>query len=482
MVKMPIRIADLDLDALGLAELVRNGEVQAIELVESAIDGIEGTHDELNAINFRMYDIACTEAQKVHTGAPFAGVPFLLKDIRAGYAGIPTSEGTALLRSLPRPVDSELVSRHKRAGLICVGKTNTPEFGLTATTEPHAFGPTTNPWDLARTPGGSSGGSAAAVAARIVPMAHATDGGGSIRIPAACCGLVGLKPTRARNPMGPETGDSMNGLVVEHALTLSVRDCAALLDVTAGPDAGDPYWAPPVDRTFLAEVGADPGRLRIAFTTESPMDSPVHSDCVDAVQSTATLLAEMGHSIEEAAPDYDDRAFRMAFTTIWFSNLAANIAAVGSILGRETTSTDFEPLTWALGMRGAAHTGAEYVGAVAVIQSISRQIARFFQQYDVWVTPTLATPPPKLGFLHPGPGQMDLRPFARRVREFVPFTQLANATGQPAISLPLHWNDDGLPIGVQFVASFGDEATLFRLAARLEEARPWRGRRPLTCA
>ena len=313
-------------------------------------------------------------------------------------------------------------------------------------------------------------------------MAHATDGGGSIRIPAACCGLVGLKPTRARNPMGPETGDAMNGLVVEHAVTVSVRDSAALLDATAGPDLGDPYFAPPVERPFLKEVGADPGRLRIAFTTESPMASPVHADCVAAVRSTAQLLADMGHRIEEAAPDYDDRAFRIAFTVIWFSNLAANIAAVNSVIGRETTSEDFEPLTWALGMRGAAHTGADYIGAVAEIQSISRRIARFFEQYDAWLTPTLASPPPKLGSLHPGPGQMDIRPFARRVREFVPFTQLANATGQPAISLPLHWNEKGIPIGVQIVSTFGDEATLFRLAAQLEEARPWRGRLPLVCA
>ncbi len=479
---MANRIADLDLDALGLAELVRKGEVRPLELVESAIDGIERTHDELNAVNLKMYDVARAEARQARTGAPFAGVPFLLKDIRAGYAGMPTSEGTALLRSLPRPVDSEIVARHKRAGLICIGKTNTPEFGLTATTEPHAFGATSNPWDLARTAGGSSGGSAAAVAARVVPMAHATDGGGSIRIPASCCGLVGLKPTRARTPMGPEAGDSMNGLVVEHAVTLSVRDSAALLDATAGPDVGDPYYAPPVERPFLEETGADPGRLRVAFTTESPMDSPVHSDCVEAVESTARLLADMGHFVEEAAPEYDDRAFRIAFTTIWFSNLAANIALVGSILGREMTAADFEPLTWALGMRGAAHTGAEYVGAVTEIQSISRQVARFFQRYDVWLTPTLATPPPKLGFLHPEPAEIDIRPFAWRVQEFVPFTQLANATGQPALSLPLHWNDDELPIGVQFVARFGDEATLFRLAARLEEARPWRAHRPSHCA
>lgn len=478
MFHVGIRIAELDEDALGLARLVRKRQVHATELVESVADAIERTHGTLNAVNTRMFDIARSEAKKIRSDAPFAGVPFLLKDLRASYTGVPTSDGTALLGNTSAGHDSEIVRRHKRSGLICVGKTNTPEFGLTATTEPHAFGATRNPWDTDRTPGGSSGGSAAAVAARIVPMAHASDGGGSIRIPAACCGLVGLKPTRGRNPMGPVIGDVMNGLVVEHAITLSVRDCAALLDATVGPDAGDPYWAPPPERPFLEEVCADPGRLRIAFSTESPMGTPVAPDCVEAVEATAALLEELGHQVEAAAPDYDDRSFRVAFTTIWFSNLAANIAEVSRLLGRDATESGLEPATLAFGQRGAAHSAAEYVAAVAAIQSISRRVARFFLTYDVLVTPTLATPPPRLGFLHPGPDEIDLRPYGRRVREFVPFTQLANATGQPAVSLPLHWNAGGLPIGVQFAARFGDEATLLRLSSQLEECRPWRQRRP----
>ncbi len=471
----------MDEDALGLAELVRSRQVQAVELVDSVIDAIERTHSDINAVNTRMFDAARVEANKVRPDAPFAGVPFLLKDLRASYAGVPTSDGSALLRNATASFDSEIVRRHKRSGLICVGKTNTPEFGLTATTEPHAFGATKNPWDTGRTPGGSSGGSAAAVAARIVPMAHASDGGGSIRIPAACCGLVGLKPTRGRNPLGPDLGDVMNGLVVEHAVTLSVRDSAALLDATAGPDIGDPYWAPPRNRRFVEEVGADPGSLRIAISTESPMGTATAPDCVQAVEASAMLLEDLGHRVESAAPDYDDRAFRIAFTTVWFSNLAANIDALSRMLGRQLTEADLEPATLAFGRRGAEYSGAEYVGAVAQIQSASRRVAGFFQSYDLWITPTLATPPPKLGYLHPGPGEIDVRPYGRRVREFVPFTQLANATGQPAVSLPLHWNADGLPVGVQLVARFGDEATLFRLASQLEECRPWRNRRPAVC-
>ncbi len=461
--------------------MVRRGEVSAVELVDAAIDAIERTNGDVNAVVTPMFEIARAEAARALPATPFAGVPFLLKDLRARYAGVPTSEGNRLLGASRARYDSEIVSRHKRAGLICVGKTNTPEFGLTATTEPHAFGPTRNPWDLGRTPGGSSGGAAAAVAARAVPMAHASDGGGSIRIPAACCGLVGLKPTRGRSPLGPDAGDVMNGLVVEHAVALSVRDSAALLDATEGPDPGDPYWAPPKLRPFLDETQAAPGRLRVAFSAASPSGGPVHAACKTAVDSTASLLEELGHDVEEAAPEYDDRAFRVAFTTVWFSNLAANLASMADALGCELTEAHCERATLEYGARGAEHSAADYVAAVASIQATSRRVARFYETFDVSLTPTLAAPPPRIGRLHPAEGEADVRPYGRRVREFAPFTQLANATGQPAISLPLYWQD-GLPVGVQFTARFGDEATLFRLASQLEAARPWARRRPPLCA
>ena len=484
MVGMSLKIAELAPDALGLGQLVKQGQVKPVELVDSVIDAIERTNGDLNAVITPMFEMAreAARAASVDESAPFAGVPFLLKDIRAAYNGVPTSDGCRLLRDLPKTYDSEIVRRHRNAGLICVGKTNTPEFGLTATTEPHAFGPTKNPWNLDCTPGGSSGGGAAAVSARILPMAHASDGGGSIRIPAACCGLFGLKPTRGRNPLGPDAGDVMNGLVVEHALTISVRDSAALLDATAGPDIGDPYCAPQVESSFSEAVQQEPGKLRVALSTESPFGVPVHADCIEAVESAGRLLEELGHAVELDVPEYDDRAFRTAFTAVWFSNLAASLAQLKAEFGRDLTAADVEPITLELGNRGSETTAAEYVAAVAGLQMVGRQVARFFQRYDIWLTPVLSAPPPSLGYLHPGPSEADLRPYSRRVREWVPYTQLANATGQPAASIPLHWTADGLPVGVQVMARFGDECTLLRLAAQLEEARPWRDKRPPLCA
>ena len=479
---MPLDTSVLDCDAVALADLVRRKEVRPLELVDASIAAIESVGTDLNAVNTSMFELARQEAKAVSADAPFAGVPYLLKDIRVRYAGIPTSDGSALLRDRPAEFDSELVRRYKRAGLICLGKTNAPEFGLTATTEPRAFGPTRNPWDLGRTPGGSSGGAAAAVAARLVPLAHGSDGGGSIRIPASCCGVVGLKPTRGRNPLGPDYGDVMGGLVVEHVLTVSVRDCAALLDATASPDLGDPYWAPPPTRPFLQEVGAPPGALRIAVSTDGHVGSATAPECVQAVESATKVLESLGHRVEEAEPDYDVTAFRRAFTAIWFSNLAATLEGHVQAFGEQAVKSACEPSTLIYGVRGQRTSGAEYVGAVSVLQDIARTVARFFQRFDLWLTPTVATPPPPLGFLHPGPTDSDVRPFARRVKEFAPYTPLANATGQPAISLPLHWTDHDLPVGVHFTARFGDEATLLRLAAQLEEARPWRGRRPPVCA
>ncbi len=464
------------LDATALADLVRRKQAKPIELVDAAIERIERLNPTLNAVVTPMYD----EARKVASGTlpdgPFTGVPFLLKDLTASYAGVRITSGSAYLRDFVANHDSELVSRYKRAGLIVIGKTNTPEFGLVPTTEPLLFGPTRNPWDTERTSGGSSGGSAAAVAAGIVPMAHGNDGGGSIRIPASCCGLFGLKPTRARNPLGPDFGDLMNGLVQEHALTRSVRDSAALLDATSGPDLGDPYWAPPPERPFLQEVGAAPGKLRIAFTTESSTGVPVHPDCVAAVKDAAALCADLGHEVIEASPPLNGQMLVQMFTTIWSVGCALTIEGTALLTGRTASEDQFEPLTWGLYQMGRKQNASSYLIAVAMLQMMARGIARFFVDYDIWLTPTMAEPPVPLGTFD-SPPDNPLQGFSRAAA-FVPFTPICNVTGQPAMSVPLFWNDENLPIGAHFVAPFGDEATLFRLAAQLEQARPWADRRP----
>jgi amidase len=463
------------LDATAQAELVRTKQVKPLEMVEAAIARIERLNPRLNAVVAPMYG----EARRLSQGelaGPFAGVPFLLKDLLAEYAGTPITEGSGFLAGrYTAAEDSELVARLKRAGLVVLGKTNTPEFGILPTTEPRLFGPARNPWDPTRTPGGSSGGSAAAVAAGMVPMAHANDGGGSIRIPAACCGLFGLKPTRARNPQGPHYGDVFCGLVAEHAVTRSVRDSAALLDATAGAAPGDPYWAPPPARPFAREVGAAPGRLRVAFTTRAANGAPVHADCVAAVADAARLAAALGHEVAEAAPTVDGDVITEAFITLWSAGCAWSIDDWARRTGRIPAPDAFEPLTVILAEMGRRRTAAELLLALQDLQRISRGVARFFTAWDVWLTPTLAEPPLPLGsFEAPDDPIYGLR----RSAAFVPFTPLANVTGQPAMSVPLAWNAEGLPIGTHWVGRFGDEATLFRLAAQLEAARPWATRRP----
>jgi amidase len=464
------------LDAIALAELVRKKEVKPIELVEATIDRIERLNPELNAVVTPMYDEAREAAGTGHGDGPFAGVPFLLKDLGATYGGVRQTFGSAFLKDFVPDHDSELVVRQKRAGLICVGKTNTPEFGLLPTTEPHHFGPCRNPWNTAHSTGGSSGGSAAAVAAGIVPMAHANDGGGSIRIPASCCGLFGLKPTRARNPLGPDLGDMLSGYICEHAVTRSVRDSAALLDATAGPDVGDPYWAPPPERPFLDEVGADPGKLRIAFTTDTATATKVHEDCDRAVREAAKLCSELGHEVTEAAPPINGDMIVELFIPVWSAGCAWSIDALAMASGETPSQDRFEPLTWALYEAGRQQSAAQYLLAITMFQVISRGIAGFFQDYDVLLTPTLAEPPVPLGTFD-APADNPMQGMAR-AGEYVPFTPICNFTGQPAMSMPLLWNADGLPVGTHFMGRFGDEATLFRLAAQLEEARPWADRRP----
>jgi len=470
-----------DFDGLGLAELVARGEITSAELVEEAIDRAERHNPTINALVYEMYDSArdaAREADSNGTPAPFRGVPFLLKDLLGNYSGVPTTCASRFLDGVPANHNSELVLRFRRAGLIPIGKTNCSEFGLLPTTEPHLHGACRNPWNTDHSSGGSSGGSAAAVAAGIVPVAHANDGGGSIRIPASCCGLVGMKPTRARNTFAPLTGDVMNGLVVEHAVSRSVRDSAALLDCTAGPGIGDPYVAPPVERPYLEEVSRDPGRLRVATWSRNVRGGEIDPECRKAIDNTASLLAELGHEVEEAAPPVDADMISDAFLTIWATGTAAMIDLLQLSAGRKATRDLFEPLTWALYEHGRSIRAPDYQRAVSLTQLASRQIAAFFETYDAWFSSTLDKPPLPLGSFD---GQeTDIETVFAPIGEYLNFTPIFNATGQPAVTLPLHWTACGLPVGVQIAGRFGEEGLLFQLAAQLEKARPWIKRKPPT--
>ena len=465
------------LDATAQAELVRRKQVKPIELLEATIERIERINPQINAVVTPMYEIARKTAEGPLPDGPFSGVPFLLKDLGAGYAGVRQTQGSEFLKDFVSPFDSELTVRYKRAGLVITGKTNTPEFGLVPTTEPRLFGPTRNPWAPEHSVGGSSGGSAAAVAAGIVPMAHANDGGGSIRIPASCCGPFGIKPSRARVPLGPIIGDMMGGLVCEHAVTRSVRDSAALLDAVAGPELGDPYYAPPQIRPYVEELGTDPGSLRIAVSIRTATGTPLHEDNIAAVKEAAALCEELGHYVEEMGPPpINAEMLEEAFLTIWAAGVPWGIEGIGRLTGRQASPEKFEPLTWALYEQGKQTAAGDYLLALTALQQMSRTIAQFHERYDLWLSPTLGSPPPKLGHFDATPDN----PMAGldRAIEYVPVTPLQNATGQPGMSVPLFWNSEGLPVGVHFAARFGEEDTLFRLAAQLEEARPWANKRP----
>ena len=483
------------LDATDLATLVRKKQVSPAELVEAAIERIEERNPPLNAVVARSYDRARQQARGSIPDGPFSGVPFLLKDMLAIEGGSCTTNACKFFQGFAAPHDSELVRRLKAAGLLVVGKTNTSEMGILPVTEPRLYGPTRNPWNTAYTPGGSSGGSAAAVAARIVPMAHGGDGGGSIRIPASCCALFGLKPTRARNPMGPYVGEGWHGIAVEHALTRTVRDSAALLDATHGPDLGAPYVAPAPERPFAHEVGRDPGKLRIAFTRKSLLGTAVHPDCVAAVERTAALCEKLGHLVEEDAPRVDRIALSKAFLVLIAAETAADIRGAAESMRRTPRPRDFEPGTWMLAQIGRKFRADELAGAVHRIRAAGRELAAWFEARDAFLTPTLASPPLRIGALDQKPAEKlalaVLRAFpsgvamrklldqlAEQAFEFAAFTPLANLTGQPAISVPMHWNEAGLPIGAHFFGRFGDEGTLLRLAAQLEQAQPWAARCP----
>ena len=393
-------------DGLGLAELVRSKQVSPAELVEEAIQRIEQHNPKLNAVVYKMYDQARQAAKGHLPEGPFTGVPFLVKDLMSTIAGTPTGAGTRLLKDIPMPIDSELVKRFKAAGVVIVGKTNTPEFGLTPFTEPVSTGPAHNPWDLERTTGGSSGGSGAAVGARLVPMASGGDGGGSIRIPASCNGVFGIKPSRGRTPLGPVIGEAWRGFAMEHVLTRSVRDSAAMLDATEGIDPGAPYFPPPKERPFLEETKAAPGKLRIAFTDKPFMGSYVDEQCKLGLSVTVKLLQSLGHELHEDAPEFDGEAFSMNFLKIIMGETQADIEWAAEMAGRKPSASDFEPSTYALGLLGKVFKASDYATAARNLQIAGRKIGQFFERYDILLTPTLAEPPFKIGALQPPPGEI----------------------------------------------------------------------------
>lgn len=465
-----------NIDALGQADLVRRKEVHPIELVNDAIERIEHLNPDLNAVTLNMFDYARDMANKKLPEGPFSGVPLLIKDLVLEIAGVRFTEGSRFLEGFVSDYDSTLAVRLKKAGLIFLGKTNSPEFGLLGTTEPQLYGPCRNPWNPDKTTGGSSGGSAAAVASGMVPMAHGSDGAGSIRIPASCCGIFGLKPTRSRNPLGPEYLDILMQLVVcEHALTRSVRDSAALLDATCGPEQAAPYWAPPPERPFLEEVGADPGQLRIAFSSKTVTNKPVHSDCVNAVKDAAKLCSDLGHEVVEDIPKIEKELLK-AWGYIWAIGPLWIIDYWSRRTGKKPSAEQFEEMTWFLYEWGQKENALKVIESIMKLQKVNVIMAQFFNDYDIWLTPTLSEPPVDIGTFESTPDN-PLNGFYKS-GAFSPFTGICNIAGLPAMSVPLYWNSDKLPIGTHFVGRYGDEATLFRLAAQLEEGRPWANKRP----
>jgi amidase len=470
------------LDATAQAELVRRGELSPVELVEAAIARIERRNPQLNAVIHPLFEKARAQAASpALPRGPFRGVPFLVKDAVCHTAGDPYHCGMRFLRDLGwrEASDSTLAARLRAAGFVFVGKTNTPELASAPTTEPLAWGPTRNPWDPERTPGGSSGGSAAAVAAGLVPVAHGNDMGGSIRIPASACGLVGLKPTRARSTLGPAFGEYWWALTHEHVLTRSVRDSAAVLDAIAGPAPGDPYSAPPPARPFAEEPGRSPGRLRVGLRTRRPGGAEeAQADCRAAVERAGRLLEELGHVVEWASPPALDGPLDGSEFLVLGVAIARDLERWGERTGRALAPGDVEPTNQLMAEVGRGVTATRWVAAVESLQGRARELARWWAEgFDLLVTPTLGEPPPRLGWLGAA-GGAEPRELLARYGRFAPFTMPFNVSGQPALSLPLAWNDEGLPIGVQLVAAYAREDLLLRVAAQLEQAAPWRDRWP----
>ncbi len=489
----------LTYDAISLAELVRTKKASPRELLDASLAVIDRHDPKVNAVIHRLDGAARAQAETVSQGA-FAGVPFLVKDLDGTLANAPWNAGSKSLRGYVAPGDSELIARYRRAGLVFVGKTNTPEFGLLAITEPELHGATRNPWNLDHVPGGSSGGSAAAVAYGAVPVAHAGDGGGSIRIPASACGLFGLKPTRGRMPLGPGKGEGWHGFVVPHVLSRTVRDSAAFLDATHGPDVGAPYVAPAPRGTFLGAVTQSlkaPAKLRVGFTARSLLGEHTHPECKQALSAAMQFCASLGHEVVEVDVPVDRDAVRVAYLTIVAAGAAFAVEDAGRIAKREVGADDFEATTWFLAQVGRALSALDLERARATVACVQRQIGALFESLDVLSTPTLAYPPAKIGELAPKPAErvalralraVPAKPvleralfeLAKNALERTPNTMLFNMTGQPAMSVPLHWGAGSLPIGVQFVGKFGDEETLLGLAGQLEVASPWSARRPFS--
>jgi amidase len=484
-------------DGVGLAALIKNKEISPKELCEEAICRIDDLNPLINAVVTKMYDKAGVLINNGLPHGPLKGVPFLLKDLLASYASVPLTSGSKAYKGYIPDYDCELVKRFKKMGLVTLGKTNTPEFGLMGTTEPKFHGPTRNPWNVKHSPGGSSGGSAAAIASGMVPLASAGDGGGSIRIPASCCGLFGLKPSRGRNPTGPKLGRIWQDAAVEHVLSRSVRDSAVVLDHTNGPDMGAPYMIPGPAKPYFEEITRPPGTLNIAYDVKSPVGGDVHQECITAVENTAKLLEELGHNVEEDRPQIDGKRLARSYFVMYYGEVAADLKAMGEELGGKIGHTDIETLTRFFGVMGRAYSAGEFVLETRAWDAAARAMGTFNQKYDLYMTPTTAIPPAKIGELMPSVLEnigMKIAQFfkigrllkftgivndiALKVLEKSPFTQLANMTGAPAMSVPLHWTAENLPVGVHFQGTFGNEATLFRLAGQLEDAKPWFNRRP----
>ena len=469
-----------ELDATALAALVSSGEASPAELVDEAIGRIEKLNPQLNAVIHERFEKARTEAGSAPDG-PFRGVPIVIKDLDGFSAGDPFHGGMKVLKELgwTSDHDSYVIAKLREAGCVIVGKTNCPELGLLPSTEPETYGPTRNPWDLDRSPGGSSGGTAAAVASRMVPLGHGGDGGGSIRTPASMCGLVGLKPSRGRVSLGPDKGEAWQGLVVRGGLTRTVRDTAALLDAISGPMPGDPYFAAPPNRPFIQEVGSDPGSLRIGWATVAPGGlAQTDPQCATAVEGAMSALESLGHVVEDARPEaWAEEEITAHAINVISANLAFEIDSWSERTGKKIGEEDLEYHTWAFSEMSRALGAAQYIASVDALQAVSRRVASWWSEgYDLLVTPTVPEPPWTFGSFTSSPEN----PLQGTLRsgQVVAFVAPWNLTGQPAISLPLHWSEEGLPIGVQLVAAYGREDLLIRVASQLEEARPWADHRP----